>query len=591
MVAKDALAAALGDHRAGRLELAERAYRAILVQEPQNADALHLLGVVAHQRGDHREALRLIGAAVAAAPSHTAAQFNLAGVLDATGDDAGAVAAYERVLVLAPDNVDALVNLGNGLRKLDRLDEALQAYDRALIRAPGSALALMNKGTALAEAGRFDEGAVLLERAIEAGADPATAYRNLADVLRRARRYAEAERACRRALEDGERADAHLVLGQILEQSGRMAGALIEYRNALRLDPGSADACVNLAAHYYITGDVSRAIAYARCALARDPDSVHAHFTLGISLLAAGRMREGWPEFEWRVRERTSAGDFPYERYERWTGGRFDGRRLLVSKEQGLGDLLFLARYFPLVARQGGETIVETPSELRGLFERIGGITVYDASGGIFPLREDDLVCPAFSLPLALRTDAASIPADVPFLRADEAKAARWTERLNLRATDLNVGIVWSGGDRHRLDYLRSCSLREFAPLLEIEGVRWFGLQKGARENDELEWPPALRIERLGGAIEDFDDTAAIVARLDLVIGVDTSVAHLAGTLGKPVWMALGLGSDWRWMRDRTDTPWYPTMRLFRQHEPGRWEGAFQDVSLALRRLVSERNR
>jgi tetratricopeptide (TPR) repeat protein len=588
VTARELLGKALADHRAGRVAEAERAYREILREQPANADALHLLGLVELGRGDRERARALLSAAVEAAPGHAPAWFNLGGACDALGDTEGAIAAYERAVRAAPESPDGYVNLGNCYRKAERFDDALAAYEAALARDPAHPLALVSKGAVLAGCGRADEAVEVLERSIRAAPGLAIARRNLANALLQAGRLPQALDACTAALAAEDVAEARVLLGQTLAALGRFDEARTELERALAMDPNSADAPSNLSALWYVLGDAERAASYGERAVAADPGSVRAHFNLAVAYLLGGRFREGWTEFEWRMRDRARAAEFRYAALPAWDGGRFDGKRLFVSNEQGLGDAIFVARYLPMVAALGGETIVETPPELRGLFARMPGVTAYDAARGPYPADAIDLQCPAFSLPRAFGTVESSIPHAVPYVRAGEGAIARWRERLRLRPDTLNAGIVWAGSQRHRLDRFRSCSLRDVEPLGSVEGVRWFSLQKGPHEADLA--GARFRPEPLGAQIADFDDTAAIVSQLDLVVTVDTSVAHLAGALAVPVWTLLGLGTDWRWQLGRDDSPWYPTMRLFRQ-STGRWETAVAAVAAALQTFARDRGR
>jgi tetratricopeptide (TPR) repeat protein len=585
-----ALSQAVEHHKAGRLAEAEAAYSELLREQPANSDALHLLGLISHQRGDHARALDLMTAAVHASPQNTPAWFNLGAVYDALGDTSGAIEAYERVVAASPANVDAHVNLGNAYGKSGLFDAAARAYDRALELYPAHPLALANKGAMLVRSGRSAEGAGLLQESAGDTRDVGVAGLNLANALLQAGRYGEALEACASVLASKDGAETRLVLAQTLSELGRLDDSRTELERALVFDPESADVLTNLGIWYYVSGDAKQAVAYCEAAVRKNPKHERAHFNLAISYLLDQRWTEGWSEFEWRKRDRVRAADFAYERVPAWDGSRFYAKRLLISSEQGLGDMIFVARYLPMVAALGGETILETWPELMALMGRIPAITPYDRSRGPYPAQGIDLQCPAFSLPRVFGTVETTIPNTVPYLRADDALVTRWQERLQIRPDTFNVGVVWGGSNQHRLDRFRSCRMADFEPLGAIEGVRWFALQKGPREHDAVDPSPDFQPERLGAVIGDLDDTAAIAMCMDLVITVDTSVAHLAGALAVPVWTLLGLGTDWRWMTGRTDTPWYPTMRLFRQTVPGDWRVVMDDVAEALRVRLAERS-
>jgi tetratricopeptide (TPR) repeat protein len=544
-----ALERAVSDHRAGRLDDAERGYLAVLERQPSNADALHLLGAIAFARGNLERARELIHASVLGSPANAPAWLNLARVHEAQGTFDRAIEAYERASMLAPNDAPSLANLGNCYHKCGRLTEAAAAFERAVAADPSLAIARIN----------------------------------LANVLLQARRYDEALVASHQALAVQESSAARLVLAQTSIALGSLDDARVELERAYALDPASVDVLTNLGVYWYVLGDPQRAAVYCAQAIQRDPANVRAHFNLAISELLGGRFLEGWTEFEWRLRDPARRADFAYASLPRWNGERFDGKRLLISKEQGLGDMIFLARYLREVAGLGSETILEVPPEAYRVMGRLPGITVYDSARGPLDVRGIDLQCPAFSLPGVFGTVESTIPAAVPYLSTDGALVDRWRDRLRLSGNVRNVGIVWAGSSEHRLDRFRSCSIEDLEPLGAVEGVRWFALQTGSRASEAGR--SRFAIERLDADIHDFDDTASIVSLLDLVITVDTSVAHLAGALGVPVWTLLGLGTDWRWLLERTRTPWYPTMRLFRQRAPGDWRGLAAVVAEELRAL------
>lgn len=556
----DALARAVADHRAGRLDEAARAYRAMLEADPHDAEALHLLALVAHQTGSTGEAVRLLRRALEIAPGHDAARFNLGAMYEARGEFEAAIAAYQRVAESQPGRADVFAGLGNCYRAAGRDGEALDAYDRALTIDASSESALAGRAAVLAQMRRFDESADALLKAAALANDSLAAQRL--------------------------RARASILAGQGCSARREFAAAQTHYEAALAMDPASPDAYVNLGAHAYLMGDAREAIAHARRAVALDPLDARAHFNLGVSSLLAGEFEEGWREFEWRSRDPRRARDYRYESFPRWNGGPFAGR-VLVAYEQGFGDLLFVARYLPEVARLGGEVLVETPRELEGVIGRIPGVRAVRYESEPFALQPGDAYVPMFSLPSVFGTRADSIPSDAPYLRADQERVRGWAQRLALSRDALNAGIVWAGGSVHALDFVRSARLADFAPLASVAGVRWFSLQLGGAAAEISAGAFPVPLEDLGGAIRDFDDSAAILDRLDLVIAVDTSIVHLAGALARPVWTLLGLGTDWRWGTARSDSPWYPAMRLFRQRAPGRWDGAILEVRDALARLVA----
>jgi len=304
-----------------------------------------------------------------------------------------------------------------------------------------------------------------------------------------------------------------------------------------------------------------------------------------MALLLTGRFEEGWDEYRWRLRTEKAA--YPRRHHVPcWDGSPFAGKRLLVHYEQGFGDNIQFIRYLPMVKRRGGTVICEMLAPLIGLFHGLPGIDeLIPASAERTLATEFDLYVPLLELPGIFGTTSKTIPAGVPYLHADPAKAEYWRQKLVSRA--FKVGIVWAGKPAHPEDRTRSCHLRHFLHWSKIPGLRLFGLQKGAAANQTEDLSQEIAMTNLGGELDDFTDTAAVIANLDLIVSVDTAVLHLAGAMGRPAWAILPFSPDWRWMLDRPDSPWYPTMRLFRQKSYGDWDDVFQRVSQELQMLVA----
>jgi hypothetical protein len=318
------------------------------------------------------------------------------------------------------------------------------------------------------------------------------------------------------------------------------------YQRALELDATCAEAHCNLGALYHLTGLYAEAIAACETAIALRPDFAMAHTNLGFSLLICGDFVRGWDEFVWLWRLPDRCIDAYLDRVPLWNGEPFAERSLLITLDVGFGDAIQMVRYLPAVKARGGRVIL--------------------------------------GLPRALATDLSSIPAPIPYLRAQPERIERWRSRLESSAR-LRVGIVWAGNPGHYNDRHRSCGLEDFAALGGVVGIAWFGLQKGREE--ERRSCGSFTLDPLGAEIGDFADTAAILTHLDLVIAVDTAVVHLAGAMGRPVWTLLAFAPDWRWLLGRADSPWYPTMRLFRQPTAGDWASVFAEVARELRALQS----
>ncbi len=392
-------------------------------------------------------------------------------------------------------------------------------------------------------------------------------------------RPAEAVAAARRVLEARpDHGGARVVLGLALTKLGRADDAIEAFETAIGAGHASAEAYNGLGKARYDRLALDAAIAAFDAAIAIEPRWPVAHYHRGMALLLAGRFEEGWPEYEWRL----NIPDFGHRHFNapRWDGAPLAGRTLLVICEQGYGDVFQAARYLPLLRDAGGRVVFECPGDLAGLLAPlVPAADLVPLTGRAPPDAPFDVYAALLSLPGCLGTTAETIPAAAPYLAADPALCAPFEDAL--AGPGFKVGLVWAGSPRHPDDRQRTTRLRDFAPLGGVAGVRLFGLQVGAAAAEAP--PPGLAVEALGPRLASFGATAAVIDRLDLVVTVDTAVAHLAGALAKPVWTLLPFAPDWRWLTGRDDSPWYPTMRLFRQQTPGDWAGVMARVAEALR--------
>jgi Flp pilus assembly protein TadD len=544
----------LRDHHAGRLQQAELAYTQVLAIEPNHVHALHLLGVIAHQAGRDHLAVDYIGRAIAADPGIAEAHNNLGLALQGLGRLTEAEASFREALRLKP-NADAYSNLGNVLCVTDRLAEAEAIYRESLRLEPESASTHNNLGNTLWN----------LHRPVEAEAS-----------------YREALRLCPAYPE------AHNNLAITLNYTGRSAAAVASCHEAIRLQPDFAEAHAFLGTALLDLGRPDEAEASYRTALRLRPDFPEAHLVLAILHLLRGRFAEGWDEYEWRWRCRSF--DLRPFTAPLWKGEDIGGRVILLHAEQGLGDTLQFCRYIPLIAPDA-RVILEVQAPLVPLLAQLPGVASIIAVGDDLP--SFDLHCPLMSLPRAFGTTLDTVPGVTPYLTADAQRVAHWQARLaNLRG--LRVGLVWAG-ERKRtpesaaIDRRRSMTFGTLGPLAEVSGVNFISLQKDSPAPQDARPPDGMLLHDFTDELDDFADTAALVACLDLVISVDTAVAHLAGALNKPVWLLNRFDTCWRWLRDRDDSPWYPTMRQFRQPSPGDWDSVIGATRNALRRLVASK--
>lgn len=531
-------------------------YREILALRPRHFDAIQLLGALSLQAGRLDEGIELLKKAIAINGMQAPLHSNLAYAYNAQRRFSEGLASANRALALQPNFADALSNRGNALAGLDRPAEALASFEKALALQPALAQAWNNRACVLRDLDRPADALASCDQAIALQSGYADAWSNRANALSDLNRPVEAQESYRRAIE--------------------LAPALADAWNNLGLT------LVDLKQHEQALPSYERALALA-------PDFAEAHWNHSLCLLQMGRLEQGWREYEWRwQRHRIKAAQRHFAQ-PLWLGEfPLDGKTILLHAEQGLGDTLQFCRYAPLVAAMGAKVILEAPQELMRLLGTLDGVTELVEQGQALPAF--DCHTPLLSLPLAFGTELASIPAATPYLRADEAASQRWAQRLaGGAASALKVGLVWAGGNRahvaelRKTDARRSIALDILRPILDVPQVQFYSLQKGPPAQQLPERPDlAGRIVDHTDEFADFADTAAFVANLDLVITVDTAVAHLAGALGKPVWIMNRFDTCWRWLLDRTDSPWYPNVRLFRQPALGDWNSVVAAVRDAL---------
>ena len=586
----EALVLAIQHHQAGRLHAAEQIYRQILQAEPNQPDALHLLGVIAYQVGRHEAAVEYIGRAIGLKAGEAAFHNNLGEAYRALRRIPEAVACYRRALELKPDYAEAHNNLGIALKDQGKPDQAVACYRRALELRPDYAKTHSNLGVALWELGKLDEAVACYRRALELEPDQAEVHSNLGIALMDRGNLDEAVAACRRALElKPDLAEVHENFGAALHAQGKLDEAVACFRRALELKPDYAQAINNLGVALSDQGKLDDVVACYRRALELSPDYADAHVNQAIWSLLTGDFQRGWSEYEWRWKAKLSQQrDFSQAL---WQGQPLEGRTILLHAEQGLGDAIQFVRYAPLVKRQGGTVVVECPRPLVSLLRSCAGIDRLVGRGDELP--PFDLQAPLLSLPGIFRTTLQDIPAAVPYLFADPGLAERWRRELGGMA-GFKIGVAWQGNPKYRSDRDRSIPAACFEPLARCCGVQLLSLQKrwGIEQLQEVSgrFPVVDLGSRLDEASGAFMDTAAVMLNLDLVVTSDTAIAHLAGALGVPVWVAISFIPDWRWLLERSDSPWYPTMRLFRQDRRGDWQGVFRRIEAAAGEHVAGRN-
>jgi tetratricopeptide (TPR) repeat protein len=527
-------------HRQGRLAEAELRYRRLL-----DFDLLYLFGILRAQQGHHQEALDLMGAALQADNRSAAAFSNRGDLLLALSRHSEALAHYDAAILLAPDNPAILYQRGVALARMVRHDEALTAFDAVLVVRPDHAEALIQRGIALHMLGRFAEALHSLDRGVALAPDSASGFNQR---------------------------------GVTLLDLGRPADALADFDRALLLEPGRAQFRTNRGVALREMLRLDEAVADFRQAMAIDPGYADGFWNAGVTHLLLGNLAEGWPLYEWRKRLPEPA-DADVHPAPPWRGEDIRGKTLFLHSGQGLGDTIQFFRFALMAEAYGARVILSAQDCLHGLLKSASSGIAFMAERSM--PAECDFQASLMSLPLAFGTRLDNIPKPIPYLRAAPDRVSAWHVRLG--GHGFRIGIAWQGRSG-KIDEGRSMALREFAALAAVPGMRLISLQKGFGSE---------QVAYAGFAVEtpgtDFDsgpdaflDSAAVMQNLDLVVTSDTVLAHLAGALGRPCWVALKYLPEWRWLLGRDDSPWYPTLRLFRQPSPGDWSSVFTAMAREL---------
>lgn len=572
--------AALEAHQAGRLDAAEPLYREALALDPAHAGALHYFGVLQHQRGNHSFAAELMSKALKLDRTNAACWSNRGLVAAALGHPQEAMICYDQALQLQPDFADARNNFGVALQAQGAFDEAVGQYRLALAANPLFVDALLNLGSALSKLGRYDEALACYQDVLALDPQSAEAHFNAGNAHNAQSNHDAAIASFQHALSlRPNYAEAHVNLGSLIGKLGDYAGAEAQYRQAVELEPNPTN-LVCLGASLGAQGCLDEEEDLYRHALALDPDYADAHQNLAWLLLKRGDYKQGWAEFAKRWRKRDYEA-IAVPGVAEWHGEPLDGRRLLLVGEQGFGDHFQFLRYARELEQRGATVDLCVREPLLPLVGRIPGVR--RAFSGK-PDGEYDFWVPMMSVPSCVGTELSSIPANVPYMFADNAQIRTWRKRVDAAGkSKRKVGLVWAGSPTFGNDRYRSVALAELASLSDMDNVAWYALQKGPAHDQLADAPEAFRAHDFTADLHNFDDTAALIMNLDLVIAVDTGVAHLAAALGKPVWVLLPANSDWRWLEERNDSPWYPTMKLFRQTALSDWTQVVERVSQALR--------
>ncbi|MBI5753351.1 MAG: tetratricopeptide repeat protein [Hydrogenophilales bacterium] len=554
-----------------------------LSRYPGDPNVLHLLGAIAAGQGQAARAAAYFEIAAKSLPENPQVFFNLGSAQLSLVNPVAAQAAFARALALRPDFPEALNNLGCALEAQEQYVAAQARFEQALECAPRFVDARANLGRVLLRAGSPEAAKHQLEQALLMAPDHVSSLHYLGLTEKALGNYAGAEAALSQAVHLQPRApELRNNLGNVLVAQGKYAAAMTHYAEALALEPHNPAAALNLANALSRQGFVDEAIARYDQALALKPDLAEAQWGRALAYLQKGDLVRGWEGYEWRFLFQQA---YPH-RYAKpyWNGEPFAGKRLLIYDEIGYGDVFQFARYLPLVKARGGTVLFEVKPGLQPALRGLAGVDQWlERSVQAVDESRFDLHLPLESLPGVFGTTLDTIPSGVPYLFADDAVSLKWRARI-APSPALKVGLVWAGNPDSAYDQARSCTLRDLAPLLEIPGCRFYSLQVGKAASDMRD--AGVPLIPLGEDFRDFGDTAAAMSQLDLIITVETAAAHLAGALGKPAWVLLAKVPAWRWLLDRADSPWYPTLRLFRQTQAGDWASVIAALAQALEQYV-----
>jgi tetratricopeptide (TPR) repeat protein len=565
-------------HQRGQLAQAQTKYEEILRVQPRHFDALNMLGVIALQRGDLAAALELLGRAIEIDPDDAAVHFNRGAVLQQLNRAEESVASYGQAIAIKPDYAEAFCNRGLVLAQVNRWDEALASYDRALAAKPDFAQAHFNRGVVLKELGRWEDALTGYGRAVSLDPGFAEGYCNQGLVLAHLGRWEAALASYDHAIAiKPQFAEAHFNRGLVLSKLEQASPALASFDRAIALRADFAEAYYNRGLVLTHLKQVDASLSNYDRAVELRPGYAEAHQNRSWMLLLSGDLARGWIDYEWRWKDANGA-DIKHKRdlgRPLWLGdAAIAGKTILLHAEQGLGDTLQFCRYVNRVAGLGARVLLEVPAPLIPLLKQLEGVSALIGQGMALP--NFDFQCPLLSLPLAFHTTLDSIPGATSYLSADPAKVEHWRGMLGDQSAP-RVGLAWSGSTLHKNDHNRSIPLAKILEHLP-GGFEYVSLQKDPRESDRQVLKSHPNMVNFDDVLNDFGDTAALCACMDLVISVDTSVAHLGGALGQRSWILLPYHADWRWLMDRDDSPWYPSVKLYRQAHVGDWNGVLRRV-------------
>lgn len=607
-------------HQEGKLEEAEKLYKELLLSIPYHPLLLKNIGAIFFQKSEYEDAIRIIGKSLTVAPNQpdalnlignafqninrldeALASYDRAIVINPNYVEAysnrgvalqklyrleDAIVSYEKAIAINPNYAEAYANCGNALKSLKRLDEAIASYDQAIAINPAYSEAYSNRGNVLQDLNRHDEAVISFNNAIAINENYAEAYSNRGISLRNLNRLEEAisSYACALAINPSY-VEAFLNQGVALQDLHCLDEAISSYDRAISINPNCVQAHVNRGNVLKDLKRLNEAIASYDQAIAINPFYAEVYWNKSVVKILNGDYLEGWELYEWRWKKEPLINSKRIYSQPLWLGqSSISGKILLIYPEQGYGDYIQFVRYVKLVEQLGAEVVLELPSILVNIISSFKGNFRVIEKGSILP--DFDYHCPIMSLPLAFKTTIETIPSQVPYLYVNMDRNREWQQRLGNKIKP-RVGLVWSGATNHKNDFNRSISFETLNVFFNLP-IEFHCLQNEIRIHDQDAVAANSNIIVHNNLLTDYSDTAALIDAMDLVISVDTSVAHLAGALGKTVWIVLPYAPDYRWMLDRIDTPWYPTAKLFRQSKLGVWDCVINQIRDELKNFCSQ---
>ncbi|MCP4455350.1 MAG: tetratricopeptide repeat protein [Planctomycetes bacterium] len=590
MPTTELLRQAIQCHQNGQLSQAEALYREALQLEPAHAGIHHCLGIIGNQTNRSAMALEHVTAALEVSPDVAQFHNTLGIVLEKAGRDQEAVKAYEQAIELNPTFAEVYNNLAIVWQSLGHYDKAIEASKQALTLLPEQSGFHNTLGYSQQQDGQTQQALDSFGNALKYEPNHPEPLNHMGVIYTELEQYNQAISCLKQAIALATNyAEAHNHLGMAYNGVGRIGAAITAFEKAVALEPDFVQARYNLGSAQLTQGHCDQAIETLRECLTRDPNYARAHWNLAHALLLDGQYEQGWPHYAWRRHPDLNIKTYPCPlRGPAWNGEPFPNKRLLVHFEQGYGDSIQFARFLTQAKALGGTLIMQVRDSMARVFETIDGIDELITVGetGTTEDIEYDFHTSLLDLPGLFNTTLDTLPG-TPYIACPQDLARSWQPRIT--SDHLKVGLVWAGSPIHGHDKDRSCGLSLWAPLMDVPGIAWYSLQKGLGAEALQQSPFSQKITDLGEAIADFGDTCAAIEQLDLVISVDTSVLHLAGAMGKPTWGLLPRAPDWRWLQERSDSPWYRHVTLFRQTLPEHWDDVMQDVASRLANLTSSK--